>query len=107
MPNAQPTLHRSWSDSNIRIPAPHALMRMLESKGPLANISASGALDLTFASRASGRWVANVKCAPLVPAPAALRKQPMGDHLLQDRPFDRPVGHRLIAPPPAVLVHGF
>ena len=29
-------------------------MRMLESKGPLANISASGALDLTFASRASG-----------------------------------------------------
>jgi hypothetical protein len=29
-------------------------MRMLESKGPLADISASGALDLTFASRTSG-----------------------------------------------------
>jgi hypothetical protein len=47
---------REWSDSNIRIPATHALMRMLETKGPLASISASGALDLTFASRASSRF---------------------------------------------------
>jgi len=33
-------------------------------KGPLANISASGALDLTFASRDGGLGVANVKSAP-------------------------------------------
>ena len=42
-----------------------SLMRMLKSKGPLANISASGALDLTFASRAAAPCVANVKSAPL------------------------------------------
>src|ERR1700692_4108435 len=40
----------------------HAKVRI---KGPLANISASGALDLTFASRGRGLVVANVKSAPL------------------------------------------
>jgi protein-tyrosine phosphatase len=34
-------------------------------KGPLANISGSGALDLTFASGDGGLGVANVKSAPL------------------------------------------
>jgi hypothetical protein len=38
-------------------------------KGPLANIIASGALDLTFAYGTRGMTVANVKSAPLAGTP--------------------------------------
>ena len=50
------------------------------------------------------------KCCPLgAYLPLRLMrhgKQTAGDHFFEDRPFDRFVGQRRIAPPPAVLLHG-
>src|SRR5262245_9615929 len=52
-------------DSNIRIPLRHAVLRMLESKGPLARHKCywSFGFDIRFADLRLG--VANVKSAPL------------------------------------------
>ena len=53
--------HASGSDLTFATPVPHAPHANVKSKGPLALISASGALDSDIRFRTSGTGVANVR----------------------------------------------